>query len=354
MFTNEAPEGFNVAYVEADTRAVGGDPTGGLVQVLDVDLAAETVYTLTVKVGNPIAVDYAFNTFPGYRVQLLAGGIVLAEDHSSADPNSVIEDPNSAIQPDTWVTVMVVHTSGSAINDPNVGQPLEIRLLNMGINAGGTGEDHYVMYDDVKLFSDPPTAGTVTVELALAVNDVTNPTPVEDTIEIDVYDNPCQAAIGKLIADYPAANLSWLDGDCTNGADLEDFAEIAALWQAGRGTVFDDIVVMAILWLDGTDALTEPAAIDKTPTVSTDKASYDPNETIVYSYSNAGGNSTDWIGLFEAGAPNESELYYYYLNGREHGSIIENDPQLPVGSYEARLFFNDTYALEAKTSFIVQ
>ena len=80
-FTGGVPGGQCVGFVEADNRANPGPLTGGLNQVLGTDLAPDAVYTLTVKVGNPFKVDYAAaNTFPGYRVQLWAGGVLLAED----------------------------------------------------------------------------------------------------------------------------------------------------------------------------------------------------------------------------------------------------------------------------------
>jgi len=220
MFTSEAPEGDVIGFVEADTRANPGPVTGGLAQVLDVNLAADTVYTLAVKVGNPILVDYAFNTFPGYRVQLLAGGVVLAEDLNS-----------QVVATDTWVTSTVVHTSGG-VTDPNVGQPLEIRLVNMGIGQGGSGEDHYVMYDDVTLLIDgeegvyvyDPTMSTVT--LTLAVNNEGNPPEkaVGDTMTIDVYDDSCLAALASgLMIDQTD-----LDGDCIT--NFEDFAVMGTKW----------------------------------------------------------------------------------------------------------------------------
>jgi len=137
MITGEAPEGQCVGFVEADTRANPGPLTGGLRQVLGLDLAPDATYMLTVKVGNPPRVDYAFNTFPGYRVQLWAGGILLAEDANTL-----------TVPLDEWVTSTVVYASGPAVTP---GQKLEIRLANMGISPGGSGRDHYVLYDDVQL-----------------------------------------------------------------------------------------------------------------------------------------------------------------------------------------------------------
>ena len=63
-----------------------------------------------------------------------------------------------------------------------------------------------------------------TVTLTLAVNDVGNPTPVEGTMTIDVYDDACQLArIGLGLADKTD-----LDNNCIT--DLRDYAILAAKW----------------------------------------------------------------------------------------------------------------------------
>jgi len=148
MITGQAPQGQCVGFLEADTRADPGPLTGGLTQVLATDLAPNTAYTLTVKVGNPIKVDYSINTFPGYRVQLLAGGTILAEDANT-----------QAVATDNWVTSSVVYSSGASVTP---GQKLEIRLANMGISPGGSGQDHYVLYDNVQLnMAAVPEPGTI-------------------------------------------------------------------------------------------------------------------------------------------------------------------------------------------------
>ena len=149
MITGEAPEGQCVGGVEADTRADPGPVTGGLRQVLSTELAPDTAYTLTVKVGNPNFMDYPAKTnkWPGYRVQLLAAETVLAEDANTV-----------AVPRNTWITSSVNYTSGPTVTP---GQSLEIRLVNMALVTGGSGTDLYVLYDDVHLTatsaSTPPT-----------------------------------------------------------------------------------------------------------------------------------------------------------------------------------------------------
>ena len=52
--------------------------TNGLAQILSTTFQANVDYTLTVEVGNSWW-DY----WPGYSVQLLAGGTVIAEDYNT-------------------------------------------------------------------------------------------------------------------------------------------------------------------------------------------------------------------------------------------------------------------------------
>jgi len=98
-----APEGENVLYTE---YVVGG--VGGVAQVLDAEFAADTAYMLTVDVGNS---DYYY--FSGYKVQLLAGGTVIAEDNDTLWPASKL-----------WATSTVAYTYNPA-DAALVGQPLE-------------------------------------------------------------------------------------------------------------------------------------------------------------------------------------------------------------------------------------
>jgi len=132
-----APDGENVLYSE---DVVGG--TGGVAQILTEMFAANTDYTLTVEVGNS---NYYY--FSGYKVQLLAGGTVIAEDNDTLLPDYM-----------TWATSTVEYTYDSA-DSALVGQPLEIRLLNLGLANDGPGVDDLigVEFDNVVLVPEPAT-----------------------------------------------------------------------------------------------------------------------------------------------------------------------------------------------------
>ncbi len=201
-----AYEGENVAFV----TSYGGYDMG-MGQILSVLLQANTQYVLSAMVGNP----YIYNggTTNDYRIELVAGDVVLETD-TGPSPNGTT-DPN-------WFDVSLTHNSGAAGADPNVSQPLEIRLI--AVDNGLTGWE--VDFDDVKLTATPgyPFPAVHTVTLTLAVNDEGNPTPVTDTMTIDVYDDACLAALATTVGDYPAD----FDESCKTG--LEDLAVMLSTW----------------------------------------------------------------------------------------------------------------------------
>ena len=103
----------------------------GLSQTLGTPFQADASYTLTVKVAN----TKFTSGFPGYRVQLVANGTVLAED-----------DNSQSIAEDSLVTRTVNYSYNAALHSGLVGQPLEIRLLSKGLASS-----EEVAFDDVQL-----------------------------------------------------------------------------------------------------------------------------------------------------------------------------------------------------------
>jgi hypothetical protein len=81
------------------------------------------------------------------------------------------------------------------------------------------------------------------------------------------------------------------------------------------------------------------------------KEQYAVNEAIVVQYGDLPGAPKDWIGLFATGSPNEEYLHFFYTDGKVEGSV--EFLGLSAGSYEARLFFDESYQLEDKVSFQV-
>lgn len=149
FFPGGAPEGNNVGLVWLnDGEGAGNHLPMGLSQVLSTELMSNTHYTLTVEIGNidsgigapPFDSFGFFNIkgFPGYAVQLLAGGALIAEDYNLLG-NSIGEG--------------MFATSTIEVDTGNVaaGQALEIRLINLNL-PGTTAEPGIeVDFDNVHL-----------------------------------------------------------------------------------------------------------------------------------------------------------------------------------------------------------
>jgi hypothetical protein len=132
LYPNPVPNGSNVAVVFLLT---GGPTESGIQQTLTATLQAGMQYTLNVSVGNiaPDGGTFNFTGFPGYRVDLLAGGQLVASDNNSLSPaeGEFLESTVSFIVGDTH---------------PLLGQSLGIRLVSLD---GPTGIE--VNFDHVRL-----------------------------------------------------------------------------------------------------------------------------------------------------------------------------------------------------------
>jgi hypothetical protein len=115
QYPGGVPEGQNVAFTEDDDDFVS--------QVLSSTLAADTTYTLMMFVGNRL--DFGF---PGYLIELRAGGVLLAQDANTLAP----ADGQFLLS-----TISFTSTAAS----PGLGQALEVRFLS-GSQAN---------FDDVRL-----------------------------------------------------------------------------------------------------------------------------------------------------------------------------------------------------------
>ena len=144
-FPAGAPEGSRVA-IAFNFNGSGGGGEYGLVQTLSDTLAANTLYTLRVLVGNiasGVSVDTTYfnlDGFPGYRIDLLAGSTVLASDNNSL-AGSI---PEGEFREST-----VSYLSGGSVTP---GQALGIRLVNLNVvDAGFPAADWEVDFDNVRL-----------------------------------------------------------------------------------------------------------------------------------------------------------------------------------------------------------
>jgi len=211
-----APEGENVLFTEYLPEGIAK----GVTQVLTETFAADTDYTLTAEVGNS---NYYY--YGGYSVQLLAGGIVIAEDNDTLWPEYK-----------TWATSTVAYTYDSA-DSALVGQPLEIRLLNLELDKDSppAGEVVGVEFDNVTLSYDAGAEPGVTIPVdpnsdLAAANALANPGDTilfaegtyDITSQLEIKDGVTYRGAGPGLTiidgnDVTRAFVAWGDRSATNG-----------------------------------------------------------------------------------------------------------------------------------------
>ena len=146
FFTSGAPEGQRVG-IAFNSFGSGDQGEYGMQQTLSETLQADTDYALNVDIGN-IASGIAQNGgffnldgFPGYRIDLLAGGVVLAQDNNSL---------SGAIPEGEFLTSTLLFQSGSS--HLQLGQNLQIRLVNLNQVDGLFPAAHLeVDFDNIQL-----------------------------------------------------------------------------------------------------------------------------------------------------------------------------------------------------------
>jgi len=146
FFPNGAPEGQRVG-IAFSFFGSGGQGEWGLVQVLADTLAPNTQYTLEVEIGNIASGTslggqfFALDGFPGYRVDLLAGGVIVAQDVNSL---------SGSIPEGAFATSVVSLTTGAS--HPQLNGTLSIRLVNLNVvDPAFPNSDLEVDFDDVRL-----------------------------------------------------------------------------------------------------------------------------------------------------------------------------------------------------------
>ncbi|MEM9478732.1 MAG: hypothetical protein AAGA58_03620 [Verrucomicrobiota bacterium] len=150
FYPGGAPEGNQAAIVFLTSSGTG---EAGLEQTLTSTLQPETRYTLHVDVGNIASgmgssfssdggtVFYNLAGFPGYRIELLAGGVVIG-----SDTGAIIGDGQ-------WSTRSIIVDIGPS--EPLAGQSLSIRLVNLNLVGTPTEPGIEVNFDNVQLVASP-------------------------------------------------------------------------------------------------------------------------------------------------------------------------------------------------------
>lgn len=200
-FQNGAPEGQHVGIVFLQGDIAGGE--AGLRQTLASTLQLNTRYTLRVQVGDigsgtgppPCNVFGFFNLdgFPGYRVQLRAGGQLLAEDDNTLA---------ATLTDRQFAESEVVFTTGAM--HPQAGQPIEIRLINRNEIDTPMNPGIEVDFDAVRLWTGCVDAGDL-----------------DDNGDVNATD--LQLFVDVLLGlDADAQHVERADADCSGQTDAGD------------------------------------------------------------------------------------------------------------------------------------
>ena len=141
-----APEGARVG-IAFNFANGGGQGEYGFQQTLAANLAANMEYTLKVDIINIASATsrsgqfFNLTGFPGYRVDLMAGGVILAQDLNSLAGS--LSDGEVA-------TSTLVFTSDAV--HAALGMPLAIRLVNLNVaDPADLSADLEVDFDNVRL-----------------------------------------------------------------------------------------------------------------------------------------------------------------------------------------------------------
>ena len=178
-YADEAPEGSNIGWL----YQLPNQGPVAMSKTLSDTLQPEATYTLSWFVGNFSELYQTFfdlEGFPSYRVELLAGGVVLA-----ADDNTLLPEEG------TFERTSITYSAAS--DDPLVGEPLSIRLINFNDLPG-----FQVDFDDVELTVGDPCPwdldgdGEVGITDFLALlADWGNPYGIEDFLALLADWGPC-------------------------------------------------------------------------------------------------------------------------------------------------------------------
>lgn len=154
-FPAGAPEGNRVALAFNRNGSEGQGEYGLEQTLVGTPLEANRRYTLQVEIGN-IATgvaqsgqNFLLNGFPGYRVELLAGGQMIAQDDNTL--------AGSILDGDFETSSFSFETS---VATPELGLDLGIRLINLNVEDPlFLNSDLEVDFDDVRLNVVPALDG---------------------------------------------------------------------------------------------------------------------------------------------------------------------------------------------------
>ncbi len=131
LYLDPVPHGFNVGVTflmdNAGNQLQFNNSPAGMEQTLTAQLQLNSKYTLTTYVGNlgpgSPPPPFQFTGFPNYRIELLAGGVVIVQDS-----NTLLPGEGRFLISTLVVDILSTH--------PQAGQNLGIRLINLNSAVG--------------------------------------------------------------------------------------------------------------------------------------------------------------------------------------------------------------------------
>ena len=92
------------------------------------------------------------------------------------------------------------------------------------------------------------------------------------------------------------------------------------------------------------------------PQIAVVKNVFAPNGPVIVNVQNLEGNDDDWVGIYPQGATNDwdNQVGWHWTGGIKDGTVqIPVNAGTPEGIYEARVFFHNSYKLEAKCQLLL-
>lgn len=240
FFPNGAPDGSNLGFIFLSDQIEGG--LVSLSQTLSATLQANTRYTLTVQVGNIASGSganmqfYDLDGFPGYTVQLLANGVVLAED------------ANTLTIPEGECSLSTVQfTTGSS--HAQLGQALEIRLTNLNHRFSQQDPGIEVDFDDLHLDASPAGPYTLAIRSSAPASGVAMTVWTQDKNGakngVTPFDRVYDQGVSAAVTAPSSVGSQWFDhwerdgqtivgGQRTLATTMDAAHTIRAVFLAGR------------------------------------------------------------------------------------------------------------------------
>ena len=88
-------------------------------------------------------------------------------------------------------------------------------------------------------------------------------------------------------------------------------------------------------------------------TLTPNKTTYNLNEDVTINFTNMQGNAKDWLAIYPVGSSNawKNVIGWKWTGGKKNGQVTFTNNHVPIGEYEVRVFFNNSFKDEARKTF---